>query len=78
MFIRILAIFALIALLVTPISVLAQEETPSPAPEGTGEAIEERPPTEYFAYGAVGLLLFLLLFVGVGYVRTAMKTSGAE
>jgi hypothetical protein len=80
MFVRILAVVVLIALLMAPISVFAQEDGATPVPTGEESAVEviDRPPTEYFAYGAVGLLLLLLLLIGVGYVRMATKTSGAE
>ena len=80
MVLRVVAIFVLIALMMMPVAALGQDDGAEPDPAEEESAVEavDRPPTEYFAYGAVGLLLLLLLGVGVGYVRTAMKTAEAE
>lgn len=59
---------------------IAGAQTPSPTPAG-GEGTEEelaRVPTEYFVYGAVGLLALLILGLGAGFVRTVQKTAENE
>lgn len=53
----------------------AQPASPTPGADGTREAPVQKQPTEYFAYGAVGLLFLLLFALGVMYIRTVMKSA---
>lgn len=69
-------------LLAIPVSVLAQEPTPTVSPnveEQVAPAEEpelEAQPTERFRYVAVGLMFLMFFVLGAAYMRSVMK--GAE
>lgn len=74
---RAVALLTLIVLLVCwPALVFAQ----SPTPTGADTPPEERraEPTERFVYVAVALFGVLLGIIGLSYVRTVVRSTGAR
>ena len=79
---RAVALVVLLALVATPVAALAQEQPQAPDQDQSEkrEPVDEEPaiekqPTERFVYLAVGLLLLFLLYAGVAYVRTVLRTA---